>query len=223
MLGFFSSNNGQWKYDELPTPLTKEDYLNLADQATAEKMEWINSDGWEFMQNNNGVLLEQKPLEGSNISVVKASATLTNVDFNTLFHNLYQPTLQERKKLYDEILTNDLIKEKDENNKITHSKFQGPTGITSREFVTLKTKKAINDGYLICVHSINDENIPFTENFVRGTTRCGTLITPNDNGIEVITVEHVDPKGWIPTVIINQFKGKVGQRLTRMQNIYGKN
>lgn len=208
-----------WAHDELMTPTTNDDFLELGKQSVIEKSNWFNSTNWTFFQEVDGVVLEEQPMVGSNISTIKGTVVLNGSDLNKLSNNLFCSTYEITKKTYDELINSTEVLRINDNNMVTHSQFQSPFGVTNREFVSLKTRVVLENGdHLITTHSINYEPIPFSYGFVRGVVKSGILISKlNDNKLKVTKIEHVDPKGWIPSTVINMFKSKVGNRLNGMQ------
>jgi hypothetical protein len=220
-------NSQNWSYDTLYTPKNDKDSKNFGEKVLKEMLTMINSNGWEVFSRTDKVLLEETSVKDSNISAVKGTIVFTNKNksFEYFVNSLYSSLFVEKKKIYDELISNKAIRIIDENNVIVHSQFAAPSGIIAglipiapREFVVLKSRQVLEDGsYLITAHSINYYLIPFSKGFVRGVVKTGMLITQlGDNKIRVIKVDHLDPKGWIPSAVINFIKAKSRFRLIGM-------
>lgn len=231
MFGLFgNNNNNNWSYEELETPISKEEYLKVGDNAERTILEWIYSDDYTLIRNENNVLLEQKPIIGSKISAAKATGVVSNIEFNRLVDILFTNDVDKRRELYDDLLENEVVKVIDDNNVVINSKFQAPSGIAPREFVALKRRTYFDDGScMITMYSINNKDNPFNEEYVRGVCRTGILLSPLvgedgkilDGMINVIKLDHIDPKGWVPSMVINMYAGKVADKIVKMQELYG--
>lgn len=201
----------EWKYEELPTPRSKREYIDIAHKIIHAREILLNSDGWEIVskpQNFDDVMSEKKYIDDSGVAMMRVSgfAKLKNGQtIHTLANELFNPTDESQKRLFDNILMYEKINSITDN--IIVSKIIGQvTGISNREFISLRTMKYTDDKYIIAIQSINDENHPFDDNCVRGIITSGielSLLT--DNIVEIKSIEHIDPKGWIPNMVVNAF------------------
>lgn len=219
----------EWKYDDLKTPIVDEEYLKLAKDSLDERLEWIKRmDFRKLSTSYDNVLLEEGDVPGSSITMVRASAILYNVSIEKLWKVAFSSSLEEKKEVFDDVIFHDKVKTINNDVHVAFSKYSAPTGIYPREFLSLRAHKQLDDGsHLIAVESINMEDYPFSDNFVRGVSMSGTLIIPLKNDeitghsrIKIITVDHIEPKGWIPTFVINAFKNKAAERLHIIQKLY---
>lgn len=220
MFGLFgSNNNGQWKYDELPTPLKPEDYAKIRELTIKRTLNWVDSnDNWSFFSTVDGVTLESRPVSNSSITVTRGTMTFKCNDFNKFVDHLFESSDESKKKIFEDMEANKIVKELDKDNMIVHSQFRAPPTVSWREFVVLKSRVVLQDGrHIITAVSINDKNVPFTDGYVRGVAISAMVVTNNKDGtIKLVKVEHVDPKGWLPVTLINMLKGKVGKTLAKM-------
>lgn len=214
-----------WSYESLFTPTITDEFMIIGKQFLEDQLKLIKSNKWKPYDNTGKVLLEELHISNSNISAIKASMVYhvkKHDDIERIADMMYSSSLKEKKKMYDEIIKNDIIKEIDNNNMIIHSQFNSPIGfgfIKPREFVALKSRMLLDDGsYLITACSINYQDIPFSPGFVRGIGRTAMLISSlGDTQFKITKVDHMDPKGWIPSHLINKLKGKNGKRLERIK------
>lgn len=211
-------------YDELPTPISAKDFMDLSRDLIREKIDWINSDGWEVIHDEDGIIIEERAIEGSDIELVRASSVLTGVNYHELIELAYNSSIEERKKVSDDIIDHEVLDYIADNIHVCISKYEAPIGITNREFVNLRTHKPLStEKHVIVVHSINYDKAPSDSDYIRGTNRNGVLFEKlNDSAVKITTVDHVDPKGWIPAIVINAFKKKAGIRIKKIQLAYGK-
>lgn len=228
MFGWFKKDNTpRWEYPELPTPKKEEDYQKIATLSLEDRMTWIQQDDWTLISDEDGVLLEEKEISGSSTTCIRARMILHHIDFEKMFQEQYNPTFEQRVKVYDELLAHKNVKEIKENLVVGHSHYKAPFSVTNRDFLALRTYQiCVDDSHLIAIQSINDEEIPFEDRFVRGVSNCGIFLVPNYNdkdSVLCITVDHVDPKGSVPSFVINMYKKKAKERLLKMQEVYRKN
>jgi len=207
-----------YKYDELPTPATIEEFVEIANNATAQRLIWLYGgfhEGWKIIHANNDhehtndgkyLFIEELKVLSSKIDIVKASSILENVDINDIIRFYYNCDLTEKQKVDPDIMRHDHLQTITDNIQIYHSQYKTPFGITNREFVAMRILTPLdNGGFLITIHSINRQDVPFNNNFVRGISNSGTLLIPKPDGkIQITTVDHIDPKGWIPSMIVNK-------------------
>jgi len=97
----------------------------------------------------------------------------------------------------------------DNNHQILHSRYSLDAPLVrDREFVFLETFKEYEDGSIVvCCFSVERDDVPPLPTCVRGEMiLSGWIITPLRTDCEVCDVTyvvHVDPKGWIPSVVVN--------------------
>jgi hypothetical protein len=70
---------------------------------------------------------------------------------------------------------------------------------------------------LIGIQSINDQSYPFDTNSVRGVSHSGILIEPfSETQLKVVSVDHLDPKGWVPSYMVNLYTSTAGDWLKNL-------
>lgn len=222
MFGLFGSNDNQWKYENLPTPLVTSDYNSLVEKIEKARLRILNSTSWKSIKNEGGVSIEEAKVEGSNIDAVRVVGFIDDVDFMKAVQLLFNPSYDERVKFQDTLLENTVVKVINSNAFVGKSVYKAPTGVSNREFVYFKTKKKIDDNrYLICTQSINFEDAPFGSGVTRGSCANVIEITKlSDTRIKISSVDHVDPRGWVPALMINSYKLKAADWIHQLQSNY---
>jgi len=220
MFGLFGSSN-QWKYDDVSTPMSAADYESLRTSTLKTVLHWTDSNkNWEHFGVVDGVTLESKHVRNSGVTATRGTMVFKGTNFNQFVESLYESSDESKKKIFEDMEANKVVKNLDANNMIVHSQFRAPPTISWREFVVLKSRQVLDDGrHVITAVSINDKSVPFSDGYVRGVAISGMIVTPPKDGnnlIKVVKVEHVDPKGWLPFALINMLKGKVGKTLAKM-------
>ncbi len=227
MLLFYDDDTGpEWHYNGLPTPTTMEEYELFSKEALDMVTSTVSpSEGWTTLSNNNGVNIQEKPVDGSDITTVKISITLKNVSLEEIIKCIHSPTFDERKQLYDKLIDHKVTKQVTPDIVVTRSRFSTPFPVTDREFLTMRSIRRFDDGScVIAVRSLNDIGVQFDEeNFVRAIGRSDIYIFPvkGTNDVGIIDVSHVNPMGWIPNFVINSYKEEAANYLIKMQEVYG--
>jgi hypothetical protein len=212
--GLFGATEQEWKYDDLPSPDNDDQYINLSEICIEKRKQMIDSKGWSLVKTRKNlkhggeIVIESKPVEGSDIMIVRVTGYIRlaeGMNLDNLAQQLYDPTFEERKRLNENVTGYEKLKS------IVDSVFVNRTvasalGITDREFVALKTYERTGMGYVIATQSINSKEYPFDPNCVRGVSSCGMELTMvSDTVVKIVSVDHIDPKGWVPGMIINSF------------------
>jgi|AntRauTorckE6833_2_1112554.scaffolds.fasta_scaffold07579_2 hypothetical protein len=215
----------KWKYDELPTPKTEEECINVINTTNKELLKLANSNGWDLIDKKNNIILEKKSINGSNIDIVKSTLIIEEIDIDELAKFYIYPTFEQRKSIYHNLLSNNIIENNEQSNfNITYSQFEGEFGVDPREFITIKSIKKFDNGYMITSCSINYEDIPFNNNFIRGVNKSGIILIPaiinNKHIIKLTSIDHIDPKGNIPSFVVNIAHGKMMEKLIEMNHIF---
>merc|ERR1711991_266551 len=61
--------------------------------------------------------------------------------------------------------------------------------------------------------SINFPEGPFSTDHVRGVAFNGIIMERADDATKIVFMGWVNPMGWVPTAIINAFRGKITERI----------
>ena len=212
-----------WKENDIPTPSNKnsnEDYKLLAKRALSNGLSDIYSSNWTKVCIKDDVTIEEKIIPNSNINLIRTIKVIRNIDFSLIVKHLYSPTYQERKILYTDLIDYKIIENIDDNIHVSYSKFKMPFGVTDRDFLTVRAIHELDDGNcIIVIRSINRKDILYDPNAVRGISDIDIHCQVVDNGIIVVMVNRIDPKGWLPYAVINKFKKNAGDPLINMKNI----
>lgn len=216
------ASSSSWKYPELPSPVTAEDFIAVAKEALEHRKQLVNDPGWESFQKNPDVSVDTLKVPGSNIEVVRASMILENVDIEAVFNCFYLAELDEKKKVDPNITDHRFVGKINDNVIITYSRYNTPFMVTNREFLVVRTfEKLENGGYVVAIQSVNIETEPFKHDVVRAFSNCATFLEPVDNNKVIITtMDHIEPKGWIPVPIVNSYKKKTADKLRKIQDVY---
>lgn len=222
MSWFSGSTEKLWKYDDLPTfTLNNEEGLKKeAENILETRYRWLKQGKtWTVFYDEDNILVEERPVRDSSITMIRATTVLKNVDIEKILNWVYKSTYEEKRVLSDDINSHNVEKVINENVRVGKSVYNGKMGVSNREFLTLRTYKKLDaKNYIVAIQSINVESIPFGEGVVRGSSNCGTFLELLDNGdVKIITVDHIDPRGWVPSFVVNAYKKKAVERLQKLQ------
>jgi len=221
----------QWRYEDLPSPVTKEEMLEVLEAERKVRQEWLEgteADGWKKFGAVDGITIEELPIAGSSVHVVRARGILSGVDLEKIFDDFTNGGLEERRQISADILSHEMIYQMEDHVDvyISYSSFSTPMGVSNRDFLTLRNLYRQDDGkYLIVSQSINYEAKPFQAGNVRATTRNARLFEPiegEERKYKVTLVDHVDPRGNVPGFVVNMFKKRAAEAIIKLQKAYGK-
>jgi len=134
----------------------------------------------------------------------------------------------ESRKQWDELfISGSVVKQIDDNHQLIHFKFKSPSMVvTNRDFLMARAVRKCDDGVILSNHVsvVSDEDCPDCKGFVRGEVfASGYWIKPNDDNTSTVAyVVQIDPKGWIPTAIVNIVAKKQPLVLAKMRDYLSK-
>jgi hypothetical protein len=205
----------------LQTPITFAEFRKAGESFLAEMKRLLLSTDWNRETETAGTTLESRSMPNSNVQMIRYTRTFDDVGkFHDFVEELYDSSLEKKQEIYVDMLENKMLHHVDDNNHVVLSQFKAPFPTTNREFVMLKSRDVLDDGsHLITSRSINFAEVPFSSGFVRGAGKTGMLITPlhTEDKIRVTKIDYVNPKGWIPSFILNWVKGKSIENIDKME------
>lgn len=171
---------------------------SVAESCQTEFLKLLESGNWESLGANNDVNGFSKK-EGT-LELIK-SVGIINYDPESVSEYLFDLS---NKKDWDEALieTKTLFDYGDL--KIVQETFKAPWPVSPRDFVFIIKKFRKNDNIFFLAQSI-DIGIPEQEGVIRGDCKAGGFYLKNieDIATEMTYIVSVDPKGSIPTAIVN--------------------
>ena len=74
MFGWGASKEPEWSYPELDSPSTDDDFRAIVDRClTRAKDLYEHSEGWTRICEEDGISLDERPVEGTPVHLVKCS------------------------------------------------------------------------------------------------------------------------------------------------------
>lgn len=128
----------------------------------------------------------------------------------------------ETRKLWDpQVAKYDLVEEIDKNTHLLHYVYTAPFPVTTRDFCAFRYVYQTDNTYLICGVSTENPAIPPLKDYVRGEIFISgyTFEDTEDGRCKITSLNHVDPKGWIPSFVVNMAKNKQLTKLLQMSKM----
>jgi hypothetical protein len=197
------------------------DYNKITTDMIKQSIHLLEPDGWTKFAEKNGFVIDEKIIAGSNVSGLKTCChvDLGNKTIMDIVDLIYNPT----KEMYNELVLNEVIEDISNNIHIAHSEFYVSSLVSNREFLILRFYEKLDNGcYFVCTKSIKRDNYPLPRNNanVEGNAfRCVILKPLPDNKIDLTSLDHIEPNGWIPDTIVNSFKSSANNWIIKMQEI----
>lgn len=218
-------------YPECESPQTPADYEALAARKFQHFLDLVNSDeGWtrlEFLEpGHTDIELYDRALSDSSINCVKSVAILPASPKAVL--ELCKCTDVDTLKQWDaEVEQIRTVEKINDNIQLVYSSYNAPPPVWKREFVAIRATKELEDGTCISYGaSVNHKDFPTPTDYVRGCiVISGWHLRPvegNPNATRCTRVVQLDPKGWIPSSVVNMYKTKSGQALVSIRNYLNK-
>ena len=198
--------------------LSNQDYVQLA-ESSLDKLQQICSsdDGWTFVKEKDGVAIHSRYQEDNSIIMMRGSTTMpASADAVLKATEDYNA-----RTIWDELFISGKIVHKiDDDHQIIHFSFKSPSMLVyNRDFVLSKAVVR-RDGVILANHvSTTHPDAPEQKGFVRGEIYAtGYYIIPvSDNESKCVYVIQLDPKGWVPTKVVNMIATKQPMVLAKLK------
>eukprot|EP01121_Diplochlamys_sp_Union-15-3_P009116 TRINITY_DN2461_c0_g1_i1.p1 TRINITY_DN2461_c0_g1~~TRINITY_DN2461_c0_g1_i1.p1 ORF type:complete len:260 (-),score=56.09 TRINITY_DN2461_c0_g1_i1:22-747(-) len=215
-------------YPELPTPKTKEDFIEITKTAYKQMMS-IND---EYMQDDGGyeavsfptapdIQIWVKQLEDSSAPCIVTVGDLP-ATANEIKEIVLASDIKEIQKWNPECLDKKVLKEVGDGIQVIYLQVKAQFPVSNRDACVLSRVIVEDDGRIvICTTSINYESCSAVNGFVRSVSKVsGWILDPLDGGKCMVTrMLHTDPKGLLPTFLLNFFKTRPAQSLVFLREI----
>ena len=198
------------------------DYSELATQAIHQASQQVesllSSPDWEYLGDPDDIHCYKRTLENG-INMTKGVG-LINKSAEEIRSLLWT---YNRKKEWDDSLEEIyVISQFSEDFRLIYQRFSAPWPVSGRDFVFATKYYSTEQGILIIGQSI-DANIPIKDGIVRGEVICSAyLLKPLSNtSTEVTYMVAIDPKGSIPTFIVNSVGKKQCLIVNKLKVVLG--
>eukprot|EP00759_Apiculatamorpha_spiralis_P010931 PhF_6_TR18119/c0_g1_i1/m.26935 len=180
----------------------------------------FDTPGWTpiaFTDSNGDIILLEKGAPDSSITCVLGRGTLPATPQEV--HKLLNTCAFDLRKTYDTQLADMKILEEFGSSAVMYFLYNSPAMMVSkRDFLVLRGNVQEGDVWKHWGHSVNYKDCVPGSGAVRGFSRTMYRLSPKEgNQCVVEYVQLVDPKGWIPTKLVNSQKVTVGERLQKLR------
>jgi len=190
-------SNINFKY----TLATKEDFENFIKECDSTSEEWkpiVTDDA-------NQVYVWEKQSNSHTINIVRVQQTFNDIPAEVLYDVLHD---HKYRAIWDEnMIEGKVIIQLDPYNEVGYYSAKSPVSLVSnRDFLNQRSWRATseNNEWVIINHSVEHPDYPPFPNFVRAQSiLTGYLIRRKGEGSVFVYMTQSDPKGWIPSWLVN--------------------
>lgn len=217
-----------YHYDELPTPTTLDDFRTV----TAEKLLQLNAlhrepdaEYREKVDDLNDVVILTKPSSSSKdpIELYKIRGTI-EAPYERVFALLTAHEHRvEQAKLDPDVVSRRAVKHLDQTEtlSIMHTRVHGTFPVSDREFWSVRKLHIDGNTRVMLGFSFNADSTHVESGCVRGALHLiGWIVErTSDARCRVTRIIKVDPKGWIPAMVVNRYKSHNADSFTTLRRL----
>uniref|UniRef100_A0AC34GXN6 START domain-containing protein n=1 Tax=Panagrolaimus sp. ES5 TaxID=591445 RepID=A0AC34GXN6_9BILA len=161
-------------------------------------------EGWNLVYEKKHNRVWTKPADEGDLLMFKARTVFSDVSADIAYDVLHDP--QYRTKWDKYMINTTDIGILNPNNDICYYSLGAFPPIRSRDFVMQRSWLDTGSEKYICGHSVCHDDFPPTKNFIRGTIYLTAYFVKalGPNACEITYLTHSDPKGKLPTWLINR-------------------
>jgi len=161
-----------------------------------------STDGWNEIVNEADIKVWDQKSDKSSINIVRIWAHFKSIDPLILYDVLHDP--EYRATWDDHMVEGYNIQQIDVNNDVGYYSAKGMLAISGRDFCNQRAWRVKGDEYVIKNHSVKHPKCPEKKGFVRAWSfMTGYLVRKHDTGCTLVYYTQTDPKGWIPSSVVN--------------------
>ncbi len=194
--------------------MTQESVNTFIDLASSEG--WTCTEIQEDEQHNIFELWEKD--SDTELPYVKCTGQL-QCGAEEAFEYILTSNLEVRQQWDPQVIKYDLVREIDANTHLLHYVYGAPFPVTTRDFSVIRHVDRRKGRHVLCARSVETEAIPVSCDCVRGEVFISGYLVEDaekERLCTITTLNHVDPKGWIPAFVVNMAKNK---QLTKLQKL----
>jgi len=166
-----------------------------------------STEGWHSVHDDDGIKVWDMKADNSSINIVKIWAHFKTIDPLVLYDVLHDP--EYRTTWDDHMVEGYNIQQIDANNDVGYYSAKGMLSVSGRDFVNQRSWRVKGDEYIIKNHSVKHPKAPEKKGFVRAWSfMTGYMIRKHEQGCTLSYYTQTDPKGWIPTFVVNNVTKK---------------
>mmetsp|Transcript_5592 Transcript_5592/g.14153 ORF Transcript_5592/g.14153 Transcript_5592/m.14153 type:complete len:206 (-) Transcript_5592:119-736(-) len=179
------------------------------------------ADGWKITSTSNNVESSEKKLPDCHINCFRASTSVASPP-KELAQKLWAADEALWKKLDGGVGFWKIVEQKDDTNRYVHQSFKCPWPVWDRDFVCLHRLTHEEDGTYMLLPSVSGVVEEDTAKFVRGDVRVSAFVFQTEGeGTKFTRICMVDPKGSIPTSVVNSSARTITTLAKNIRDILG--
>eukprot|EP01114_Cavostelium_apophysatum_P012790 TRINITY_DN294_c0_g1_i1.p1 TRINITY_DN294_c0_g1~~TRINITY_DN294_c0_g1_i1.p1 ORF type:complete len:229 (+),score=43.17 TRINITY_DN294_c0_g1_i1:268-954(+) len=164
-----------------------------------------STEGWKVVHEEAKCKVWEQKSGNSAINIIRVWTKFDTVEPLLLYDVLHDP--EYRATWDDHMVEGYNIEQIDVNNDVGYYSAKGMGPVSGRDFVNQRAWRVKGDEYIIKNHSVIHPKQPEKKGFVRAWSyMTGYLIrkNPEGPGCTLTYYTQTDPKGWIPTALVNK-------------------
>jgi hypothetical protein len=167
--------------------------------------------GWETLGRDDGILVQRKEVAGSPFVAFRGEG---DIDAPLLLVGSVLVDVSRSREWVDSVVESHILRRVSETEYVTYAHIGTPITMSDRDFVTdvVLSADGATKTLTMRMHSVDDPTAPKTS-YVRGDLHDGSwILTAIDGGrrTHVAAEIHCDPKGSVPSWIVNFFQKNWG-------------
>jgi len=174
------------------------------------------TEGWENIKNSQELVAFKRKTD-SGIHLIKAIAEMDRSP-EEVFNIIWD---YERKHEWDEmLLESTLVQEFESDLRVLYNRFHAPWPVSERDFVFASKKYIEDSGSILVVGCSVDAGVPERNKTVRGEILASGFYIEklSETRCRVTYLVNVDPKGSLPTWLVNKMSGKQCNNLIKIRD-----
>ena len=205
--------------------LSHDEYKEMQKKAFAKLTEYLQPDSphkWHSLGETQGVKKWRLESKDSNVFTMRGQ-TVINVSAKTIVQAIAD--LDSRKQwdeLFDSRTLKEMVHDGGEGNRlfVCHMKFKSPSAMVwPRDFAALTGSEFSEGKAMFFSQSVQHPDIPEdTAHYVRGQLNCSGYVVHEieENKCLIDYIVQLDPKGWIPTVVVQSVSAQQPMTLKKL-------
>lgn len=161
---------------------------------------------WEKINEEDGVEVFSREIPGSDLVAFKGTTVMNEPLQKVLFVLL---TNEHREEWVNRLYISTVLERRSPFDYVVYQAFELPVIMSNRDYVYRgrATRSSHNDSVILSISSIERADAPETIGVRANLINSRYVLTPIDNNTTRVEVEiHTDPKGWLPTWLINMIQ-----------------
>ena len=197
------------------------DYMLKAREKVSDAIQLSSNDGWDSVKEKDGIGLWKMKADDSNINIMKRFMTI-NASLKKVVDFYRDP--DGIKSVNKKVIENYTVAEVNKNVRIMRREVKGNLLVSNRDICLFWYLIELTDGSIaISMFSVEHDKVPKTK-AVRAELDIGFLLLKpvSDSSTSVLSIIRLDPKGSIPTSLVNKMSKKQHEEFENIKKLLEK-